>query len=114
MSPWRLMNGLGGSCRSLSLLGAAMATLLLLSACSTSSASTSSTQAATSSSTSAAPTTAATPPAETTTTTLTTITDTTVATGDEALDTWSAFWDAWATVRASEDLDPGPIESVAS
>jgi hypothetical protein len=30
------------------------------------------------------------------------------------LDTWSAFWDAWATVRASDDLDPGPLESVAS
>ena len=114
MSPRRLMNGLGGSCRSLSLLGAAMATLLLLSACSTSSASTSSTQAATSSSTSAVPTTATTPPAETTTTTSTIVTSPTITTGEEALDTWSAFWDAWATVRGSDDLDPEPLESVAS
>jgi len=27
---------------------------------------------------------------------------------------WNAFWDAWAAVRASEDLDPGPLETVAA
>ena len=27
---------------------------------------------------------------------------------------WSSYWQAWADVRASEDLDPGPLEAVAS
>lgn len=27
---------------------------------------------------------------------------------------WSAFWDAWAVVRASDDLDPGPLEPLAA
>ena len=27
---------------------------------------------------------------------------------------WSAFWDAWAAVRVSDDLDPGPLEPVAA
>lgn len=27
---------------------------------------------------------------------------------------WSAFWGAWVTVRASDDLDPGPLEPVAA
>jgi hypothetical protein len=27
---------------------------------------------------------------------------------------WSSYWQAWATVRASDDLDPGPLEAVAS
>ncbi len=30
------------------------------------------------------------------------------------MDGWSAFWDAWASVRGSDDLDRGPLESVAS
>ena len=28
--------------------------------------------------------------------------------------TWSSYWDAWTEVRASEDLDPAPLEPVAS
>ncbi len=55
-----------------------------------------------------------------TTTTSATSTSTTVATTTTALDVtadvlaaWKAFWDAWATVRASEDLDPAPLEAVA-
>jgi hypothetical protein len=27
---------------------------------------------------------------------------------------WSAFWDAWVAVRASDDLDPGSLERVAA
>jgi hypothetical protein len=27
---------------------------------------------------------------------------------------WSTFWDAWVAVRASDDLDPGPLERVAA
>lgn len=27
---------------------------------------------------------------------------------------WGAFWDAWVIVRASDDLDPGPLAGVAS
>ena len=32
---------------------------------------------------------------------------------DEILVAWGAFWEAWAAVRASEDLDPEPLEEVA-
>lgn len=39
---------------------------------------------------------------------------TTVATSVEVLQAWDAFWQAWATVRASEDLDPAPLEAVAT
>jgi hypothetical protein len=28
--------------------------------------------------------------------------------------TWDAFWEAWTTVRAWEDLDPTPLQGVAS
>jgi hypothetical protein len=30
------------------------------------------------------------------------------------IEAWSSFWDAWAVVRASDDLDPGPLEPVAA
>jgi hypothetical protein len=56
-------------------------------------------------STTSTPTTAA-------TTSLTTTT--TVDTSVEVLETWNAFWRAWATVGAAEDLDPLPLEAVAT
>lgn len=31
----------------------------------------------------------------------------------DVLAAWEAFWEAWATVRASEDLDPTPLLAVA-
>ena len=30
------------------------------------------------------------------------------------IDGWSTFWAAWVAVRASDDLDPGPLERVAA
>ena len=30
------------------------------------------------------------------------------------MDAWSTYWEAWADVRASDDLDPGPLEAAAS
>jgi hypothetical protein len=33
---------------------------------------------------------------------------------DELLAAWDGFWEAWAAVRASEDLDPAPLEQVAA
>lgn len=56
-------------------------------------------------------------PTSTTSTPTTTTTPSTTTTADpslEVLQTWDAFWQAWATVRASEDLNPAPLEEVAS
>lgn len=49
-----------------------------------------------------------------TTTTTAPSTTTTVDTSLEVLQTWDAFWQAWAAVRASENLNPAPLEEVAS
>lgn len=64
------------------------------------------------------PTTTESPPATTTSTTpaTTTSTSTTVALppeGDVEL-AWDAFWAAWVEVRASDDLDTGPLDAVAA
>jgi hypothetical protein len=48
------------------------------------------------------------------TTTTTPSTTTTVDTSLQVLQTWDAFWEAWAAVRAAEDLNPAPLEEVAS
>ena len=113
VSPRRLLIGLGDSLRSLSLRGAAMATLILLSACSPANSSpTTTTLLPPSSSTTATTTTISSTPKSSTTSTSTT-TSTTVSPAQDVVGGWGAFWDAWAAVRASEDLDPGPLETVA-
>ncbi|MDF1597971.1 MAG: hypothetical protein P1T08_17995 [Acidimicrobiia bacterium] len=33
---------------------------------------------------------------------------------EDVVDGWSAFWDAWVEVRASDDLDRAPLDTVAS
>jgi hypothetical protein len=33
---------------------------------------------------------------------------------DDVIAAWSGYWAAWAEVRASEDLDPGPLAAVAA
>lgn len=58
-------------------------------------------------------TTAVTKSTTTTTTTTASPTTTTVEVTDEVSRAWDAFWEAWTTVRASEDLDPTPLEEVA-
>lgn len=50
--------------------------------------------------------------------TLTSVPDTTTTTEspdaeEGAIEAWDKFWAAWAEVRRSEDLDPGPLEAVA-
>jgi hypothetical protein len=54
--------------------------------------------------------TTSTPTRTSTTPSTTTLVDTSV----EVRQAWDAFWQAWATVRASDDLNPGPLEEVAT
>jgi len=114
VSPRRLLIGLGDSLRSLSFRGAAMATLILLSACSPANSSPTTTALLPpSSSTTAATTTV---PSTTTSSTAlaSTTTSTTLPPAQDVVGGWSAFWDAWAAVRGSEDLDPEPLETAAA
>lgn len=53
------------------------------------------------------------PPA-TSSTTSTSSTSTTSPPDDELTAAWTSYWQAWVAVRASEDLNPGPLEAVAS
>lgn len=116
MSPRRLLIGFGDSLRSLSLLGAAMATLLLLAACSPANSNSTATlpPAATSSNATTGTVPAPSAAPATTTSVASTTTSTTLMPARDVIEGWSAFWDAWAVVRASDDLDPGPLELVAA
>lgn len=112
VSPRRLSIGLSDFFRSLSLPGVAMAALLLISSCSL--ASTPTTVVVSSS----APVSSTTTTASTVPTASTSIasgtTSTTLPAAQDVIRAWSAFWGAWVTVRASDDLDPGPLEPVAA
>ena len=91
------------------LVAIGLSTLLVVVACASGSADPAPTDTSTSSS---APNPTAAPTSTTTSfpaTTTTTVIDVT----DEILVAWGAFWEAWAAVRASEDLDPEPLEEVA-
>jgi hypothetical protein len=101
----------GGPTRPPFLVGVALVTLMVVIACSGGSSGSSTTEvpltssstepSSTSSSTSASTSTPANP------------TTTTVPSGEVAA-AWSSYWQAWATVRASDNLDPAPLEAVAS
>ena len=52
-------------------------------------------------------------PASTSSTGIATSTTTTLDPSGEVLAAWDAFWEGWATVRASDDLDRAPLEAVA-
>ena len=39
---------------------------------------------------------------------------TTLPPAQDVIDAWSAYWDAWAAVRASDDLDRAPLDGVAA
>jgi hypothetical protein len=109
MSPRRSSIGFGGRNRPAFLVGVALATLLILGACT----STESTESTTTSSTDPVSTTGE--PSSTSTSTSTPLTTTTTRPSEQnAIDAWSAYWNAWAEVRASEDLDRGPLDAVAS
>ena len=85
-----------------------MATLLALGACSSNGSDQSTTTVS-----STAPASSADPTA-TSTSTPTIATTTTVPPSDDVVIAWTAYWDAWAEVRASDNLDPSPLAAVAS
>lgn len=95
--------------RRLGVLG--LVAVLLLGACDGESvdSTTTSSEPPSSTTSSEAPTTTT---SSSTTTTLR-ATTTTLDLSAEVSESWEAFWEAWATVRASEDLDPAPLEQVA-
>jgi len=113
VSSRRLSIGLGGSFWSLSLTGVATAALLLLGACSTAKPPVEPSSTVVSqppSSTSTVPPTTVADPSSTTSTTTTTP----PSSAQQVIDAWGSYWDAWAKVRASDDLDPAPLRTVAS
>ena len=91
------------------LVAVGLLTLLVLVACASGSADPAPTDTSISSST-PNPTAA---PTSTTSSFPTTTTTTIIDVTDEILVAWGAFWEAWTAVRASEDLDPEPLEEVA-
>lgn len=107
----------GGPARPSLLVGVTVAALLVLSACTSAgsddSTSTSSVPPATST-TIEPPSTPTNPPPPTTTTSTSIAPTTTVPPSEEVVDAWSAYWDGWVEVRASEDLDPAPLEAIAA
>lgn len=112
MSPRRLSIGLRDLFRSLSLPGVAMAALLLISSCSW--ASTPTTVVAPSSATVSSTTTTASTVPTVSTSIASSTTSTTLPAAQDVIRAWNAFWNAWVTVWASDDLDPGPLEPVAA
>lgn len=109
LSPPRSSIGFGGLNRPPFLVGVALAALLSLGACT----STESTESTTTTSTD--PVAATGEPSATTTSTSTSLATTTTPPPEEdVIDAWSAYWSAWVDVRASDDLDRGPLEAVAS
>jgi len=117
VSPRRLSNGFSEPFRSLSLPGVAMAALLFISSCSSASTPTtvitpSSGPASSTTTTSSTATTSTLP--ITSTSIASSTTSTTVPPTQDVIRAWSTFWDAWVVVRASDDLDPGPLNTVAA
>ncbi len=87
-----------------------MAALLVLGACT----STEPTEPTTLSSTVPVSTIGEPSPNPTTTATSLTTTTTTRLAKQDVIDAWSAYWTAWTEVRATQDLDRGPLDAVAS
>lgn len=112
LSPRSSLLTIGDLTRPPSLVGVVVATLLFA-ACSGGSSPTTSIETPDQNSTSSTtqttdpPTTSSTtsPPPEPTSSTLP---------EDELTATWTSYWQAWTDVRASEDLDAGPLQAVAS
>ena len=101
-------NGSGGPSWPPSFVGVALA-LLMLAACSSSGVSDSTTTVSTPVSTTADLTTSS-----TSTSIPVTTTTTALPPDDDVIEAWGAYWNAWAGVRAAEDLDGSALESVAS
>ena len=116
LSPWRWSIGFGGLARSPFVVGAAMAALLALGACSSVSSGDSTTTTSfpldsSPTSTEGSVTTSSSTPTITSTTSV--VSSTTSPTQD-VFDAWASYWEAWTEVRASDDLDPDPLDAVAS
>ncbi|MEX2623756.1 MAG: hypothetical protein WD651_08505, partial [Acidimicrobiia bacterium] len=109
MSPRRWSSGFGGPTRPPFLVGVALATLLALGACSATGSAESTTTAST-----AAPSTSLDPPSTSASASTSITTSTTLRPTEDVLDAWGAYWDAWAEVRASDDLDSALLDAVAS
>lgn len=109
MNPRRRLNGSGGPTRPLCCVGVALATLLALGACSSNRTSESTTTVST-----ALVSTTADQPTSLTSTSTPIATTTTLPPTEDVLDAWGAYWDAWAEVRASDDLDTAALETVSS
>jgi len=108
VNPRRRSNGSGGPSWPLCFVGVALAALLMLAACSSSGASDSTTTISTLVSTTADLTTSS------TSTSIPVTTTAALPPADDVIEAWGAYWNAWAEVRASEDLDGSALESVAS
>ena len=112
MSTRRSLPRFGGPARPPSVVSVALAALLALGACTETAGTTTTTTLAPTSSTST--TTTVDPPTTSTSTSVAT-TSTTELPADSGVEAaWSSYWEAWTQVRASEDLDPAPLEAVAS
>lgn len=90
------------------LVAIGLLTLFVVAACDAGSADNDPTNTSSSSN----PTTSIRAPTSTTVATLTTTTTTPDASG-EVLAAWGTFWEVWAAVRASDDLDRAPLDAVA-
>ncbi|MDF1597073.1 MAG: hypothetical protein P1T08_13415 [Acidimicrobiia bacterium] len=112
MSTRRSLAGFGGPFRPPSVVSVALAALLALGACTDAAGTTTTTTPVPTSSTST--TTTADPPATSTSTSAATTSTTELPTDTGVEAAWSSYWEAWTEVRASEDLDPAPLEAVAS
>lgn len=111
MSTRRSLAGFGGHTRPPSVVSVALAALLALGACTEAAGTTTTTTPEPSSTTS---TTTVDPPATSTSTSAAT-TSTTGLPADRGVEAaWASYWEVWTEVRASEDLDPAPLEEVAS
>ena len=108
LGPRRESTGFGGPVRPSILVGVAAAALSVFASCTSGPANSPTTS-------SSIPATTTTRPEPQTTTTSTSVAVVTTSPSDqEVLEAWNAYWAAWVEVRASDDLDPAPLEAVAS
>jgi hypothetical protein len=122
VSPRRWSDGVVDASRLPCVAGVAIAATLAFSACSSAgsveSTTTPNTPAATSTSGELPSTSMASPSTSATSTSVAATTTapatTTLPPVDDVIAAWSEYWAAWAEVRASADLDPGPLAAVAA
>lgn len=112
LSPRSSLLTIGDLTRPPSLVGVVVATLLFA-ACSGGSSPTTSIETPDQNSTSSTTQTTDPPPTSSTTSPPPEPTSSTLP-EDELTAAWTSYWQAWTDVRASEDLDAGPLQAVAS